>query len=158
MSDAPGPPHTLVQCVGAPLRRDDALGPVIAEALQARLPPGRAAVELEWGEGARLMARWAGFRRVIIVDAACSGAAPGTVHRIDARARPVPTGLCYHSTHRFGVAEAIEVARVLGRLPESIRLYAVEGEAFGNGEGLSPAVARAADALADELVEALAGG
>ena len=158
MSDAPRRPHTLVQCVGAPLRRDDALGPVIAEALRVRLPSGSAAVEVEWGEGGRLMARWPDFRRVVIVDAACSGAAPGTVHRIDARARPVPTGLCYHSTHRFGVAEAVEVARALGRLPESIRLYAVEGASFDNGEGLSPAVARAAAALADELVEVLAGG
>ena len=55
------------------------------------------------------------------------------------------------STHGFGVADAIELARSLGRLPERLDVYAIEGADFGHGDELTPAVAGAVAALAREL-------
>ncbi len=52
------------------------------------------------------------------------------------------------STHSFGVAEAVELARALGRLPARIVVFGIEGRDFAQGEGLSPDV----DAAVDEVV------
>jgi len=55
------------------------------------------------------------------------------------------------STHAFGVADAIELARALDRLPPHLDVYAVEGVEFGLGTPLTPAVQRAIDGLAARL-------
>jgi hydrogenase maturation protease len=88
---------------------------------------------------------------VVVVDAAQSGAPPGTVRRFDARAAPVPARLLRSSTHAFGVPDAIELARTLGRLPAALDVYAIEGAAFAAGDRLTPSVERAAEDLAAAL-------
>jgi hydrogenase maturation protease len=89
------------------------------------------------------MEAWAAAQQVIIIDATASGAAPGTIHRLDAQAQPIPAEFFHYSTHDFGVAEAIEMARVLGRLPASLIIYGIEGSTFDFGAELTPAVAQA---------------
>ena len=44
------------------------------------------------------------------------------------------------STHALGLAEAIEIARSLGRLPTRVRVVGIEGARFDFGRGLSPEV------------------
>jgi hydrogenase maturation protease len=137
------------------LARDDGVGPALADRLREQRLPHSIEIREHWGEGTILIQEWEDAERVILVDAAASGAPSGTIHRFDARNQKIPKGFCYYSTHRFGVAEAVELARVLGRLPMEIRLYAIEGKDFGNGEGLSPAVAEAIEHLAGEIVSRL---
>jgi hydrogenase maturation protease len=108
------------------------------------------AIEHE-GDAAALVEAWTGADHVVVVDAAVSGAAPGTVHRFDARAEPLPARSLRSSTHGFGVADAVELARALGRLPPRLDVYAVEAADVGAGSGLSPAVARAVEELARAL-------
>ncbi len=146
----------LIQCVGNPYAGDDGLGAAVAERLRRLSLPAGVEVSEHWGEGAELMQHWPGRRRVILVDAAASGAAPGTLHRIDAVRDTIGKNLCVHSTHRFGVAEAVELARSLEQLPPSVYLIAVEGENFAPGQGLSPAVAAALEQVV-ESCRALAG-
>lgn len=104
------------------------------------------------GEGTELMQAWEGVERVLLVDAACSGATPGTIHRFDPLNGPLPRGFFYYSTHRFGVAEAVELAKVLGLLPPRLTLYAIEGGCFNAGDGLTEPVALAAARLAGEIL------
>jgi hydrogenase maturation protease len=59
------------------------------------------------------------------------------------------------STHRLGLAEALELARALGRLPSSIVVHGIEGARFGPGLPLSPEVASATVRLAETLVAEL---
>lgn len=139
-------PDTLVIGVGNPYRRDDAVGLVLARRLKDGLP-GNVAVIEESGEGAALMEAWRGAAAVVIIDAARSGLAPGTVHRFDAHAGAIPTRLFHYSTHAFSVAEAVEMARALDQLPPRLVVYGVEGRDFSAGEGLSPEVAAASDEL-----------
>ena len=103
------------------------------------------------GECSPLIDLWAGHDDVVLVDAAASGAAPGSVRRFDASDEPLPARAVQSSTHAFGLHEAIELARSLGRLPERVTVYAIEGADFAPGAGLSPAVKRAAAELAGEL-------
>lgn len=139
----------LILCIGNRYRQDDALGPLVADRLSAL---GLPTMELS-GEGAGLIEAWSGGGLVIVVDALQSGAPPGTLRRIDVAEEPLPAGLFRYSSHRFGLAEAVETARALNRLPERLILYGVEGEAFGFGEALSPAVA----ANFDDLVAQVTG-
>jgi len=130
------------------MRGDDGAGPAAAERLRPILGE-RADIEESWGEGTELMQAWQGRAQVIVVDAATSGAAVGTIHVFDAAAESLPTDFFCYTTHRFGLAEAVELARQLGGLPERLTIYAVEGETFDLGEGLSAAV----DAGVDKVVE-----
>jgi hydrogenase maturation protease len=55
------------------------------------------------------------------------------------------------STHGFGLAEAIELARALGGLPPRCVVYAIEGSSFEEGAALSPPVVAAAAEVARRL-------
>jgi hydrogenase maturation protease len=144
----------LVIGVGNALRGDDAVGLVVLERLRAALPA--VPMREESGEGAALMEAWAAAQQVFIIDATASGAAPGTIHRLDAQAQPIPAEFFHYSTHDFGVAEAIEMARVLGRLPASLVIYGIEGSSFNFGAELTPAVARAVPEVVQRLQQEIA--
>ena len=77
------------------------------------------------------------------------------MHRLDLTDSPLSIGFAAGSTHAFGVAETIELARSLGRLPERLIAYLVEGERFATGAPLSPAVAVAVAEAAQRIVTEL---
>ena len=132
----------LVIGVGQPYRGDDAAG------LEAAAHVSGAEVMLHHGEGLGLMALWEGYDAVILIDAAESGAPPGTLHRFDATdPNPLPARLFRTSSHAFGVHEAIETARTLGRLPEQMIVHAVEGADWTLGAPLTPEVRSALPSL-----------
>ncbi len=105
------------------------------------------------GEGTALVALWEGARTVILIDAVQSGAAPGSIHRLDARSQPFPAGFRGCSTHAFGVAEAIELARALDRLPPRLVVYGIEGRSFAAGAAPSGAVEAAAWAVVERVLD-----
>ena len=129
--------------LGNEWRGDDGVGIEVARRLGGR--------ELG-GEPIELAEALAGEPEVTVVDAVSSGAPPGTVHTFDASTEPLPARLFgASSTHALGLAEAVELARSLGRLPDRVVVYGIEGSSFGFGKGLSPEVERAADRLVEEL-------
>ena len=139
---APEDRSRLIIGVGNAWRHDDAAGLEVA-----RLVGGVA----HEGECSPLVDLWSGLRSVVLVDACASGAEPGTVTRFSADDAPLPVRGMRSSTHAFGVPEAIELGRSLGRLPASVQVIAVEGLDFSPGPGLSPAVERAVASVAEEL-------
>ncbi len=154
-------PRILVVGVGNPDRGDDGVGPMVARRLRECALPEAVIMERS-GDALALMEDWAGHEAVVLVDAAAApggvpgrGTVPGRVHRVDLLEDALPPGLSLSSTHALGVAEAVGLARALGRLPGSLIAYAVEGETFAPGAGLSPAVAAAVDEViarvADEI-------
>lgn len=153
-TDSGPPAGSLVIGVGNPYRRDDGVGLVVARRLAGTQLEGLRVLELR-GEGTALMEAWRGGQRVIVVDAVQSGAPPGRIHRLDARAQPMPSGLFHCSSHAVGLAEAIELARALGQLPLRLVVYGVEGQTFAAGEGLSPAVAAAAEEVVKRVLQEL---
>lgn len=94
------------------------------------------------------MDAWEGRDFVVVVDAALSGAAVGAVHRFDAGETRIPEGFFHYSSHQFAVAEAIEMARVLGRLPRRLVVFGIEGGDFSYSRELSPEVAAAVETVA----------
>lgn len=140
--------------VGNAWRQDDGAGLAVARRLRGELPPEVEVLEWE-GEPVGLLDVFAEADAVVLVDAVSSGTPAGTVHRLDAGAGPLPARLFRGSTHALGLAEAVELARALGRLPRRLTVYGIEGERFEAGEGLSPPVARAVKSVVAELGTAL---
>jgi hydrogenase maturation protease len=140
--------------VGNPLRGDDGVGLAVAAALEERVPPGVSIIPCEQ-EPSRLLDVWDGASGAIVVDAAASGGEPGSVRRFDASEGPIPAGVFRSSTHAFGVGDAIELARMLGRLPQHVLVYGVEGGDFGAGEPLTPPVGAAVEEVAAAVLSDL---
>ena len=138
--------------VGNEYRGDDGAGIVASRRLRGQLPAQIGVLE-QSGEGAALMQAWLGAAWVVVIDAARSGAAPGTLHRLDARAGKIPSGFFHYSTHAFSVAEAVELARTLGQLPPHLILYGIEGRSFRQGIGLSAEVNAAVDEAVARVAE-----
>ena len=136
--------------VGNGWRGDDGAGLAVARRVRELAPDGVEVREVE-GDATALVDAWSGAEHVVVVDAAQSGAAPGTVRRFDAGSQPLPVRSLRSSTHAFGVSDAVELARSLGRLPGRLEVYAIEGASFVAGDRLSPSVERAVAELAGEL-------
>lgn len=138
--------------VGNRWRGDDAAGLVAAERIRDLAPEGADVVQLE-GEPVSLLDAWEGTGAALVVDAVSSGAPPGTVHRVDALTDHLPEPLAGPSTHTLGLAEAIELARALDRLPARLVVIGIEGERFEAGEGLSAAVEDAIEAAVGAAID-----
>lgn len=142
--------------VGNSNRGDDGAGPAVAQALLARALPG-VTVRVADGEVAGLVEMLSQAAcdgaDVVVVDAVVSGAAAGTIHRLEAHGAPLPASLGAASTHSFGLAQAIELCRALGRLPQRVVVYGVEVEGTGIGEPLSCPVTQGLDRLIDRIVQ-----
>ena len=143
-------PGIVVIGVGNEYRSDDAAGIAVARRLRAWFPTGVTVLE-ESGEGAALISAWQGATWLLLVDAVRSGSPVGTIHRLDARAAPIPAGFFHYSTHAFSVAEAVELARSLDQLPPHVIVYGIEGENFDAGVGLSAAVEQAIEAVLEQI-------
>ncbi|MEV0488231.1 hydrogenase maturation protease [Streptomyces sp. NPDC050508] len=163
--------HTRIAVIGVgnEFRRDDGVGWAVVEQLRKRAEAGPHPSDTVWatcdGDPGRLIALWESAALAVVVDAAhAHPGTPGRVHRLALDAQRLD-GPRTTSSHGLGLGEAVELARVLGLLPDRLVVYAVEGADGSFGTGLSPAVAAAVDplvtAVEDELArhqDELAGG
>ncbi|MQX37444.1 hydrogenase maturation protease [Roseospira navarrensis] len=145
----------LVIGVGQPDRGDDALGLAALARLEGEAWGGVDRVA-HHGEGLGLIALWEDRARVVLLDAMDAGKPPGALLRFTPDSGPLMARAFRTSSHAFGVAEAVETARVLGRLPASLVLLGVQGAAWDLGAPLSAPVANALPGLIDEVKRALA--
>lgn len=141
----------LIIGIGNRDRGDDAAGPAVADRLAARVDAG-VEVLVHSGEAASLMDRWSG-RETIVVDATHSAQPPGTIQRVDLLAENLAADvLATCSSHAFGLAQAVELARALGEMPPTLVLYGVEGAHFDHGRGLSEVVERSVDEVVEQII------
>jgi hydrogenase maturation protease len=140
--------------IGNEYRRDDGVGIAVAGRLHGRVPPDVDVVECEQ-EPSRLIDAWAGAATAFVVDAAGAGAEPGRLHRFEASEQPIPARVFRSSTHAFGVGDAIELARALGKLPRHVVVYGIEGAEFAAGEGLTAPVEAAVETVAQAILDDL---
>jgi hydrogenase maturation protease len=139
----------LVIGIGNPDRTDDAAGVLVAR----KVHQGRV---LEWADCSVLMDLWDSADDVIVVDAMRSGLPPGTVRRFDAVDERLPAR-AFPSTHSMGIAETVELARALGRLPLRLTVYGIEAGDLSLGGTPGDEVTAAVDRVAEEINEELGG-
>ena len=147
-----GDARIMVIGIGNPDCADDGVGLSVASRLTGRLPSGITLVTRS-GDILGLVPDWAGCHRLVCVDAAAPMGQPGRVHRFDATDRNLPAGASLTSSHAFGLAEAIAIARELHLLPAAVTVYAIEGSRFDTGEQMTPEVAAAVDQVAELVIE-----
>jgi hydrogenase maturation protease len=146
----------LIVGAGNAFRRDDGAGLAAASRLQSAMSSG-IRVLVKTDDFTSLLDDWRGADAVIVVDAMSSGSEPGTIRRYDAHERPLPAAFSRSSTHSFGVAEAVELARALGRLPARLVVFGIEGRDFTPGDVLSPDVEAAVDEVARRIAAEATG-
>ena len=154
--EVPRVTSTLVYAAGNPLRADDGIGPaVIAELCHRILDPN---VELVDGGTSGLEAALV-FRnrvRIVIVDAADLGSAPGTVRKFvlcpsELESRPVHP----NSLHAAGLFDALALAAALGTLPPQITFFGVQPQSLDYETGLGSEVHAAIPGLVELVLSAI---
>ena len=146
----------LVIGVGNQFRGDDAAGLMVARRLANLKLPGIEVVE-QSGEGADLIEAWQGAENVYLIDAVAGQGLVGSVYRFEAHEQALPAQVFGVSSHAFGVAEAIEIARSLGQLPLKTVVYGIESRNFDPGSGLSPEVRQAVENVIRQLLQEIEG-
>ena len=149
MSASDPTPRTLrvvVVGMGSEYRRDDGAGPAVAD-LVARGAGGVTNLG-PIADPLDLLGLWDDADLAIVIDAVRTGAEPGTVRLIELSTGPSAdpddrTPSAGSSTHGIGLAGVLRLARAIGRAPRRVVVVGIEGGDFGQGEGLTPEVARA---------------
>ncbi|MDM8355496.1 hydrogenase maturation protease [Pandoraea communis] len=145
------PRKVLVVGMGNPDRGDDGVGALVVRSVAGRLPADVSLV-VRSDDALSLIEDWAGFDALVCVDAAAPVTMPGRIHRIDLASEQLVREMSFASSHAFGVAEAIELARTLGLAPRDMVVYAIEGACFDPGTPMTPEVAAAVDEVAGRVV------
>ena len=140
MGDDPKRKPVMVVGVGNPERGDDGVGPLVVAGL-GNLPLTR--LRTCNGDVLSLLDAWSDVAAVVLIDAAQGLGTPGRIHRLDLAAMDLTYDASSSSTHGFGLAEAIGLARALHRLPGHVVIYTVEGACFERGAVMTPEVAAA---------------
>jgi hydrogenase maturation protease len=144
----------LIIGLGNRYRGDDAAGLEAARLIADHRPELR--VLAHEREPSDLLDLWAGCHSCTLIDAV-AGAEPGRVHRFDASNAALPVAFASAaSTHALALGDVIELGRSLGRLPNRLIVFGIEGVEFAAGAQLGSAVRRAAERVADLVLGELA--
>jgi hydrogenase maturation protease len=130
----------------------------VVEELTCRgLPKGRAALDVGTG-GLDLLQVLEGWKRVVVIDAACVGQEPGQFVRFTPDQVRLAQAADSFSFHHTGLSEVLALADALGRVLPEMVIFGVQPAEIGWREGLSPAVEAALPALADAVLEEIERG
>jgi hydrogenase maturation protease len=141
----------LVVGIGNLDRGDDGVGPAVARRLCGRLPASVKILERS-GDALALLNDWERCSLAVVIDASSPMTEPGRIRRLDLTQNPLSLAFAPASSHAFGLAETIELARSLQRPPSCLVAYLVEGEKFAAGAPLSPMVVKAVEAVVERIL------
>ncbi len=115
--------------IGSPVQ-GDALGMQLVERLRQDAQ-WQLRDEIEWllleRPGAALLQYFGGVETICLIDALDSSLAQGVV-RIEPESLLTETGS--FSSHQFGVAETLQLAKTLKQLPQRLVIYGIAGGSF----------------------------
>jgi hydrogenase maturation protease len=137
--------------MGSEYRRDDGAGPVVAARIVEEAPTthdvGPVVDPLD------LLGRWDHADLAIVIDAMCSGAPPGTVRVLELTGTTVTASPGVTSTHGISLLGALRLAQAVDQAPGRVVAVGIEGDDFGKGLGLSPAVDAAIPVAVRKVVD-----
>jgi hydrogenase maturation protease len=147
---------TLVIGLGNCQRGDDGVGVCVAKALATQVLPAGVEVVDGGTQGLGLVNLMEGRRRVIVVDAADMGRAPGqflrcTLDEANLLSKDRPLSL-----HEAGLCEALLLAHALNLLPDEVVILGVQPASVEWDRDLSPEVRAALPALVAAVVAEVA--
>lgn len=144
---------TVVIGVGNEYRHDDGAGFAAVARLRALEPPGVVLAESD-GEPTSLLDLWFGADLAIVIDGVRADGPPGRIFRLGLH-HPSAVRPGAANTHGGSLGDAVALARALDRMPRRLLLFGIQVADVSPGLGLSAPVARAVDAVVDEIVALL---
>lgn len=137
--------------VGSRLRGDDAIGPLVIDAL-SRFSPSQVELVDAGSDSLGILEYFEGREHVIVVDACQMGKEAGYIvefdpNQIDFVVKDDPISL-----HGLGLAESLKMAESLHMLPNDLKIIGIEPESTQFNGSLSAPVQRALK-IAVEIVE-----
>ncbi len=149
--------RTLILGLGNVLLADEAVGALAVRRLEAEYPADDSLLCLDGGTLSFSLAVPIGdCQRLIVIDAAVMGDAPGTVRVF--QDTDMDRQLTRHATsvHEVSLADLLDMARLTDSLPTRRALIGVEPALVGWGDGLTPAVEAALPEVLERVRELLA--
>jgi len=143
---------TLIVGVGNDFRNDDGAGLVAARNLKALHISNTEVIEVR-DDLTQLLEILEGREDVYIIDAVRSGSLPGTIHRIEIGISDFSPDRLPQSTHGLSLANLIGLARLYGKIPPVMVFYGIEGDRFGFGQKLTPAVESSVSDVVQQVSE-----
>jgi len=155
-NDSPGPSGgTRVIGLGNLMRGDDGVGVRVTQMLMSRdLPDGVQVVDGST-RGLGLVSLMEGWQRVILVDAADVGQAPGRFVRFTPQEAQLLGQDQHLSAHEAGLRDALLLANALNLLPEEIVIYGVQPASLDWEDRLSPQVEATVPVLVGSILDEL---
>ncbi len=142
--------NRLILGVGNPLREDDGIGPAVIRRLFEikRKKDIFLSTDLVDGgtDGLGLIEYLRNYKKVILIDAVEMGISPGSIKVFTPDEAILTINTDSLSTHGFGIAELITLARELDILPD-MTIIGVQPETTGYGQILSSAVHTSIDKI-----------
>lgn len=147
---------TLLLGLGNLLMNDDAAGVRVVQALQKKYKFPTGVNVMDGGTlGLDLLPYLEGVDRLLVVDAVETGAAAGTIVRLNGE--DIPLALATKvSPHQMGLKDLLLVADLQGYAPPLMVLWGVQPESIEMDIEMSPAVAAAVPLLELKVLEELA--
>jgi len=150
----------LVCGVGNKLKKDDGLGPLIAEELDnVELPPGVDVADFGIS-GFKCALKLEGYHKVVFVDAiSLPGSEPGRLHRLkinkEALMRSPRLSDFSVSMHETDLERIMATASVLNIYPEEVVIIGCEPADTAVGLGLTPSVEAAVPQVLQMVMQEL---
>jgi hydrogenase maturation protease len=132
---------TVVLGLGNPIMSDEGIGPAIVQRFmdKAQDYPGIEFVDVGTG-GFSLLYYLEGAGRVVFVDCAKMGEAPGTIRRFTCDQVQTVKRLAHFSLHEGDLLTLIEKAKELNQCPEDIVIFGIEPQWVDFGLDLTDTV------------------
>jgi hydrogenase maturation protease len=140
----------LVIGVGHRDRCDDAVGPLVADAVRRHRPQYDVVTVTT---PVRLVDTWIDRDQVVIVDAVRTGQLVGNITVDEVGEGRIAARSGAGGSHGFGVGDAIELGRALGRLPRRVVLVGIEAADFAPGTRLTDEVAAAVESATEAVLD-----
>ena len=148
--------EVMVVSLGNRFRRDDGVGPYVLDKVRSHAGANIAYRENS-GDVSGLLHDWCG-RCVYLIDAAHAQVQrPGQVLEFDGLADELPGSLPLTSSHGLQLKDALQLGQAVDSLPSRLKVYAICGDDFGHGPGLSPMVQAAAEQVAQQILRKIDG-
>jgi len=146
--------------VGNKLKKDDGLGPLIAEELDATVMPQGVDVADFGISGFKCALKLEGYNKVVFVDAiSLPGSEPGRLHRLkinkEALMRSPKLSDFSVSMHETDLERIMATAAVLSIYPDEVVIVGCEPADISVGLGLTPAVEAAVPQIIDLIMQEL---
>lgn len=133
---------TIVIGLGNPLMADEGIGVVLIEKLAELAAQGQLPQDVDYHDGGcggmYLLHAIAGREKVILIDCAKMGTAPGTIRRFTPDDVQTVKKLAHLSLHEIDIIRVLDLARMIDQCPSQVVIFGIEPVTIEPRQSLTP--------------------